>query len=61
MKIPKEVRVIETKSIELSTKDIICIKNFDDFLWLLGTGICLFKLNQCYYILTNEVIYIYEE
>ena len=60
-KIPKEVRIIETKSIELSDKDVIYIKDWKDFIWLISSVGTLFKLNSCYYILTSEVAYVHED
>ena len=59
MNFPKEVRVVEAKRIELSTKDIITIEKEEDFIWLLNGG-TVFKLEKSYYILSAEVAYIYE-
>ena len=60
-KLPKEVRLIEVESLEFAGKDIIRIKHWNDFLWLLGTGTVVYKLNHCYYIIASEVAWQYEE
>ncbi len=58
MNFPKEVRVVESKRIELATKDVITIKKEEDFIWLLNGG-TVFKLDKSYYILSEAVAYIY--
>jgi len=61
MKIPKEIRVIEVNNIELSDKDLIYVKNCEDFLWLTSNTGTIFKSMGYHYILSNDVAYIYKE
>lgn len=56
---PKELRVIEVKSIDLQEKDMIVIERFDDFLWLTRNDACVWKLKEHYYSLTDTVAYVF--
>ncbi len=58
--LPRGVQVLECKSIEFAGKDIIIIEKWDDFMWLLGSALTIFKIKNCLYYVTSEVAYIYE-
>ena len=55
----KEVKVIKLKEIDLQTKDVLKIKNLDDFLYLAGNDI-VFQFNKCYYLICDTFVYWYE-
>ena len=52
--------VIEVNSLDFMGKDIIAIKNFDDFTWLVGSSV-VFKLNNSYYSISDAVAYVWVE
>ncbi len=60
MKFPKNTVIIEVTSIDFTGKDIIEIKELDDFVYLLGNG-GIFKLKNTYYIISDTVAYIYKK
>ena len=61
MKIPKEVRIIECKSIEFKEKDFAEISKEEDFIWLLTGLIAVYKLKDTYYIANGDVVYYYKK
>lgn len=61
LELPKGINIIETVSIEFVGKDIIRVKHWDDFMYLLGGVVTIFKLHNSYYIISNEVAYVYQD
>lgn len=51
-------KVIEVKSLDFMGKDIIQIQRFEDFAWLVGTGV-VFKLHESYYSISDTVAYVW--
>jgi len=58
---PKNTRIIDCLSLNFVSKDIIYLKSFEDFLYLMGTFATVYKLDKCYYNISSEVIFIYED
>ncbi len=61
MKLPKGIVIIECHQIDLSDKDIIQLKTWEDFLWLVGTGPTIYKLKNVYYDISGQVAYIWKD
>ncbi|KKK85204.1 hypothetical protein LCGC14_2775630 [marine sediment metagenome] len=61
MKLPKGIVIIECLSIEFSDKDIITLKTWQDFLWIVGAGPVIFKLKNVYYDISGQVAYIWKD
>lgn len=59
MKLPNECRVVECGSIEISSKDIIYIKEEKDFCWLAHNYSTIFKSDKSYYLMSDSVVYIF--
>lgn len=59
--IPDGCRIIECIEIKFNSQDIIELKMWKDFLWLLGGSLTIFKLGKGYYILNTEFVYVYYE
>ena len=59
LKLPRATQIINCKSIEFADKDMIVINDWEDFLFLLGNCITLYKLKESIYYITGEVVYIY--
>ncbi len=58
---PRGVQVIECKCIEFAGKDVIVIKDSEDFVFLLAGGLAVFKIKKAYYIINSDVAYVYSE
>lgn len=61
MKWPRGCTVIECEEIQLDSRSMFFIKEFEDFIWLLGTLPTVFKLKNSYYIMGDTYAYIYSE
>ena len=59
IRFPKETRIIEVNSIDLREKDLLQIKDFEDFVWLTRNDAAIWKLSKAYYALDNAVAYIF--
>lgn len=59
MKFPRGVQIIECDSIELIAKDIIYVKTFEDFIWLVNGTSTVFKMKEFYYSIGAEVAYVW--
>ena len=57
--IPPGARVVECAQIDLVGKDVLVLKNWHDFLWILGGNLTIYKSQDCYYILSSDVIHVY--
>ena len=55
----KRVRIIECDTLQISTKDVIPILNWRDFIWLLSDDKCVYKSHNTYYIVAPDVVWIY--
>lgn len=58
-KFPKKLKIIECDNINITEKDIIEIKAFSDFLYLTRYCCFIFKKGPTYYLIWEEVAYIY--
>lgn len=58
-KLNKPIRIIECISVELSEKDLIQLKNWDDFIWMMGGNEFIYKLQDTYYLLNGEIAHYY--
>ena len=58
-RLKKKIRIIECDSIDLIGKDLIVIKDEKDFNWLLVNNAYVLKLKGTFYIIGNEVAWIY--
>lgn len=56
---PKGTKIVECESMEFAGKDIITIKEWDDFIYLMGTYPTIYKLKNSYYILSDGVAWVY--
>lgn len=61
MKIPNGTRTIECKEINLTDKDIILVKEEEDFIWAASSEQTIFKLTDTYYIISPAVALIYKD
>jgi len=59
-RLPRGVQIIEVESMSLVEKDIIFIRNFEDFKFLLGDSMTIFKLNNLLYAMTAHVAYVFD-
>jgi hypothetical protein len=59
-KLPRGVQIIEVESMNLIEKDVIFLKNIDDFLFLLGDSMTVFRLNDLLYAMSAHVAYVYD-
>lgn len=59
--LPEGVRIVECKDISLAQKDIIELKKWKDFLYLLGGSLTIFKLKNSYYLLSDVNVYFYKK
>lgn len=59
-KLPRGVQLIEVESMNLLEKDIIFVKHFEDFKFLLGDSISVLKLNNLLYAMSSNVCYVYD-
>jgi hypothetical protein len=59
-KLPRGVQIIEVESMNLIEKDVIFVKNIDDFLFLLGDSMTVFRLNNLLYAMSAHVAYVYD-
>lgn len=55
----KKIRIIECHSLDFVGKDIISIKDWEDFIWMLGDMEFIYRLKESYYIITAEVAWVY--
>ncbi len=55
----KEVKILECNGLDFGGKDMIQLKNKDDFIWLCGETV--YKLDNTYYILTSDSAFIYQD
>lgn len=55
----KKIRVIECESIDLVGKDLIVLKDEEDFNWLVQSNEYVLKLKDTFYIIGNEFAWIY--
>lgn len=61
MRIPKGVVVIDCKSIEFAGKDIVILRRWEDFVFMLSGTLVIYKLRNVYYNIAGEVAWLYEE
>jgi hypothetical protein len=59
-KLPRGVQLIEVESMNLIEKDVIFVKSIDDFLFLLGDSMTVFRLNNLLYGMSAHVAYVYD-
>ncbi len=59
LKLPRGSQIINCKSIEFVNKDMIVLDKWEDFLWLLGNCMSIYKLKNSLYHIGPEVCYIY--
>lgn len=59
LKVP--IKVIEVESLELSGKDIVKIKIYEDFVYLCDGMSTVFKLSNSYYLIGDIVAYVYSD
>ena len=57
---PRGVQIIEVESMSLVEKDVMFLKNFDDFKFLLGDSITVYRLNNLLYALSVNVTFVYD-
>ena len=57
----KKIKVIECESMDFVGKDIINIKKWEDFIWLIQDDKAIYKLKNCYYIISNEVAWLFKD
>jgi hypothetical protein len=57
-KLPRAVQIIEVESMNLIEKDVIFLKNIDDFFFLLGDSMTIFRLNNLLYAMSAHVAYV---
>lgn len=55
----KKIRIIECHSLDFVGKDIISIKDWEDFIWMLGDMEFIYRLKESYYIITAEVAWVH--
>lgn len=53
------ITIIETKSIELCSKDLITVKTKEDFMELCRGNQIVYSLNGVYYLIADAVAWIY--
>ena len=61
MKIPRGVQVVECKSLEFPGKDIVVVKYWEDFVYVLGPVPVIYKLKNVYYNISDSVAFVYED
>ncbi len=59
LKLPRGTQIINCKTIEFASKDMIMLNEWEDFLWLLGNCMSIYKLEKSLYNISAEVVYIY--
>ena len=59
LKLPRGAQIINCKSIEFASKDTIVLDKWEDFLWLLGNCMSIYKLENSLYHIGDVVVYIY--
>ena len=60
-KLSKDIKVIECSNIDFKEKDVLYIKDWNDFRWLIGSDRVVYKLNKCYYLISEVAVWIYED
>ena len=55
----KKIKVIECVSLDFVGKDIINLKDWEDFLWMLGDQEYVYMLKESYYIINSDVAFVY--
>jgi len=61
LEFPRGTEIIVCNEITFAGKDIVSVKFFKDFLFLLGNGATIFNLSNKYYLVSDAVAYIYED
>jgi len=56
-----KLTVIEAKNLEFLGKDIITIEKWDDFLELCKGNYIIYKLKNSYYLISDNVAWVYQE
>jgi len=59
-KLPRGVQIVEVESMSLVEKDVMFLKNFEDFKFLLGDSITVYRLNNLLYALSSSVTFVYD-
>ncbi len=59
LKLPRGSQIINCKDIKFTDKDMIVLNKWEDFLWLLGNCMSIYKLEKSLYNISAEVVYIY--
>lgn len=61
LEFPRGTEIIICNEITFAGKDIVSIRLFKDFLFMLGNGATVFNLSNKYYLISDAVAYIYED
>ena len=57
----KKIKVIECENMEFQGKDIITIKDWDNFLSLLTDNDIIYKIRGAYYIIAADAAWLYTD
>ncbi len=59
LKLPRGTQLINCSSIEFTSKGMVVIDKWEDFLWIVGNCVTIYKLQKSFYHIGPEVCYIY--
>lgn len=55
------IKIIECDYMELDKVHLIYVKKLEDFAFLAGKKTVVYKLNNSYYLFSNDTVWVYED